>query len=83
MHRIKSLADLLDNLNNPVPEKNLVAYTLNDLSPKFHHIATTIRHRNPLPTFMETRSMLLVGEQHMLQDQQNKQRRIIQTTRLH
>ncbi|XP_023736522.1 uncharacterized protein LOC111884427 [Lactuca sativa] len=68
---IKSLADLLENLDILVPKKNLVAYTINGLSPKFHYITTTIRHRSPLTTFMKTCSMLLVKEQHMLQDQQN------------
>ena len=52
-----------------VPETNLVAYTLNGLSEKYRYIATTIRHRDPLPSFWDTRSMLTLEETQMLQDQ--------------
>ena len=42
--RIKTIADLLENLDAPVPERNLVSYTLSGLTKKFQYIATTIRH---------------------------------------
>lgn len=34
--RIKTLVDLLENLENPVPKINLVSYALNGLSTKYH-----------------------------------------------
>ncbi|KAL4580699.1 hypothetical protein LXL04_016900 [Taraxacum kok-saghyz] len=43
-NRVKSLADLLDNMDSTVPEVKLVAYLLNGLSQKYRYIATTIRH---------------------------------------
>lgn len=52
-----------------VPEPNLVAYTLNGLSPKFRVFATTIRHRDPLPSFWDIRSMLIQEEQQTLQEE--------------
>lgn len=41
--RIMTMANLLDNIDAAVPEKNLVMYTINDLSPKFEYIASLIR----------------------------------------
>ncbi|KAI3504296.1 hypothetical protein L1887_32863 [Cichorium endivia] len=65
--KIKSLADLLANLDpdSAVPDKHLVNYTINGLSAKFDSVANIIRYRSPLPTFTETRSMLLMEEQRM------------------
>ncbi|XP_023737572.1 uncharacterized protein LOC111885556 [Lactuca sativa] len=61
--RMKSISDLLVNIDNPIPEKTLVAHLLNGLSPQYEHIATLLRHRDPLPTFLQARSKLLVEEQ--------------------
>ncbi|KAL7606224.1 hypothetical protein Lser_V15G20208 [Lactuca serriola] len=61
--RMKSISDLLANIDNPIPEKTLVAHLLNGLSPQYEHIATLLRHRDPLPTFLQARSKLLVEEQ--------------------
>ncbi|CAH1430622.1 unnamed protein product [Lactuca virosa] len=47
--RIKTISDLLANIGSKVPERTLVTYALNDLSSKFDHIATTIRHKTPFP----------------------------------
>ena len=60
---IKALADLLDNIDNTVPEKNLVSYMINGLSTNFENVATIIRHKKPLPSFLEARSMLILEEQ--------------------
>lgn len=68
--RIKTIADLLENLDAPVPKRNLVSYTLSGLTKKFQYIATTIRHQRSVPSFMDTRSMLLMEEHQMLQDDQ-------------
>ena len=61
----KTIIDLLENLDSPIPEKNLVMYTINRLSYKFNFIATLIRHTQATPSFSSTRSMLLVEEQHV------------------
>ncbi|CAH1429497.1 unnamed protein product, partial [Lactuca virosa] len=66
--RIKSIADLLANIDAPVPEKNLVMYAVNGISRKFDHVAGIIRHSRPLPSFLDTRSMLL-HEEYVLSSQ--------------
>lgn len=74
--RIKSISDLLANIGAPVPERNLVIYALNGLSPKYAHIVTTIRHQKPFPSFLEMRSMLTLEERSMIKDQT----RLVQTS---
>ncbi|KAJ9543577.1 hypothetical protein OSB04_023284 [Centaurea solstitialis] len=64
-HQIKTISDLLANIDSPVPEKTLVTYLINGLSDKFEHIATIIRHRSPMPSFLQARSMLLLEEQRL------------------
>lgn len=44
-------------------------YTINGMSLKFNYVAIMIHHRSPLPTFMETRFMLLLEEHTLLQTQ--------------
>lgn len=61
--RIKTLANLLDNLDAKVLEKNIVMYTFNDLSSNFVYIATFIWHKTLIHTFSKTLLMLLVEEQ--------------------
>ncbi|KAL4555611.1 hypothetical protein LXL04_038235 [Taraxacum kok-saghyz] len=68
-NKVKSIYDLLTNIGSPVSQRNLVIYTINGLSPKYAHIATTIRHKDPFPTFLEMRSMLSLEERTMLKDQ--------------
>ncbi|GKB91929.1 ribonuclease H-like domain-containing protein [Tanacetum coccineum] len=60
--KIKSMADRLKNLGSSICEKNLVTYAMNGLDNQFFTIAKIIRHREPLPTFDTTRSMLLLEE---------------------
>ncbi|KAI3792415.1 hypothetical protein L2E82_06292 [Cichorium intybus] len=67
--RLKSISDLLANIGAPVPERNLVIYALNGLSPKYAHIVTTIRHQKPFPSFLEMRSMLTLEERSMIKEQ--------------
>ncbi|PWA36312.1 hybrid signal transduction histidine kinase M [Artemisia annua] len=47
---------------SPVSDKNLVMYTVNGLDSRFATIVKIIRHREPLPTFETTRTMLLLEE---------------------
>lgn len=60
--RIKTIADLLANIDQPVPEKTLVTFMVNDLGEKFDQLAGIIRHQNPLPSFFQARSMLVREE---------------------
>lgn len=58
--RIKTISDLLVNIENPIPEKTLVAYLLNGLSPQFEYIATLLRYWDLPPSFLQAHSKLLV-----------------------
>lgn len=60
--KIKVTADLLSNIDQPVPEKTLVTYMINGLGEKFDQVAGIIRHQQPLPSFLQARSMLLLEE---------------------
>lgn len=55
---LKSLADLLSNLDSPVIDRNLVMYMLNGLNEKFDNIINVIKHQNPFPSFDDAKSML-------------------------
>ncbi|CAH1441686.1 unnamed protein product [Lactuca virosa] len=74
--RIKSIVDLLANIGASVSEGNLVIYSINNLSLKFSHVVTTIRHQKPFPTFLEMRSMLMLEERSMIKEQN----RVVQAT---
>lgn len=62
--KIKHLADLLERLdkNSKIPDKYLVIYTINGLSSRFDNVGGIIHHRNPMPSFSETKSMLMLEE---------------------
>ncbi|PWA91367.1 hypothetical protein CTI12_AA090730 [Artemisia annua] len=64
---IKSKADRLANLGSKVPDSSLVTYTINGLRAKYPEIVRIIRHKEPLPTFDQVRSMLLLEESDMAQ----------------
>lgn len=59
---LKSIADLLENVEAPVSDKTLVMYMLNGLNEKFDHIINVIKHQKPFPTFEEARNMLELEE---------------------
>nr|GFA27703.1 hybrid signal transduction histidine kinase M [Tanacetum cinerariifolium] len=63
--KINRLADLLANIDAPVDDKNLVYYVVNGLGKKYEQVAGIIRHRDPLPTFAQTQSMLLLEESRL------------------
>nr|GEZ11478.1 hybrid signal transduction histidine kinase M [Tanacetum cinerariifolium] len=60
--KIRSMADRLKNLGGEVSDKNLVIYTINGLDSRFATLVEIIRHREPLPSFETTRTMLLLKE---------------------
>lgn len=63
--KIQTIADLLENINAPVPAKTLITYLIDGLPDRFSNIAGIILHRETLPTFLQARSMLLLEEQRM------------------
>ncbi|XP_071689538.1 uncharacterized protein [Rutidosis leptorrhynchoides] len=60
--KIKSMADLLKNIGEPVSDKHLVAYTLQGLPRKWNGVTRAIRLREKQPTWVQTRAILLSEE---------------------
>ncbi|CAA7020425.1 unnamed protein product [Microthlaspi erraticum] len=56
--KLKTLSDLLANVNSPITNRVLVMHLLNGVSSKFDNILNVIKHRSPACTFSEARSML-------------------------
>ena len=63
--KLKSLSDLLANVESPVTDRQLVMHCLNSLNDKFEGIHNVIRHRSPFTSFHTTRSMLLAEEERL------------------
>lgn len=61
-HSLKSISDLLFNVDAPVTERTLVMYMLNGLNERFDYIINVIKHQKPFPTFEEAKSMLEMEE---------------------
>ena len=61
---LKSISDLLANVDAPVSERTLVTYMLNRLNVKYDNINVIMR-RQPFPTFEEARSMLILEEERL------------------
>ncbi|PWA51548.1 hypothetical protein CTI12_AA443210 [Artemisia annua] len=64
---VKSKADRLANLGSKVGDSSLVTYTINGLRARFPELVRIIRHKEPLPTFDQVRSMILLEESDMAQ----------------
>ncbi|XP_013589542.1 PREDICTED: uncharacterized protein LOC106297972 [Brassica oleracea var. oleracea] len=62
---LKSISELLANVESPVSERTLVTYMINGLSAKFDNIINVIMHRQPFPTFEQARSMLILEEERL------------------
>lgn len=62
---LKSIADLMANVDAPVSERTLVTYLLNGLNAKHDNIINVIIHRQPFPTFEQARSMLILEEDRL------------------
>ena len=60
--KLKSVADLLSNLDAPVPDKTLVMYMLNGLNEKFDYVLNVIKHQKPFPMFEDAKKMLEMEE---------------------
>ncbi|CAL9244028.1 unnamed protein product, partial [Arabidopsis halleri] len=63
--KLKTLSDLLANVDSPISERVLVMHTLNGLSDKFDSIINVIKHKDPFPSFLATRSMLQSEEDRL------------------
>ncbi|KAG7599937.1 Ribonuclease H-like superfamily [Arabidopsis suecica] len=63
--KLKSLSDLLANVDSPITDRQLVMHCLNGLNEKFDGIHNVIRHRTPFPSFNTTRSMLQSEEDRL------------------
>lgn len=63
--KLKSLSDLLTNVDAPVNDRTLVMYLLNGLNEKFDIIINVIKHREPFPTFESAQSMLEMEEKRV------------------
>ncbi|XP_010463443.1 PREDICTED: uncharacterized protein LOC104744124 [Camelina sativa] len=63
--KIKSVADLLANVDAAVNDRNLVMYLLNGLNEKFDNILNVIKHKEPFPSFDVAKSMLELEENHL------------------
>ena len=62
---LKSIADLMANVDAPVSEKTLVTYLLNGLNEKYDNIINVIKHRQAFPTLEQARSMLILEEERL------------------
>nr|GEV45497.1 hypothetical protein [Tanacetum cinerariifolium] len=66
--KIRSMAYRLKNLGCDVSDKNLVMYTVNGFDSRFATLVDIIRHRETLPSFETTRTMLLLKESSFKDD---------------
>ncbi|CAA7028520.1 unnamed protein product [Microthlaspi erraticum] len=63
--KLKSISDLLTNVDSPITDKVLVMHLLNGLSEKYDSIINVIKHKSPFPGFIEARSMLQLEEDRL------------------
>ncbi|XP_013633277.1 PREDICTED: uncharacterized protein LOC106338974, partial [Brassica oleracea var. oleracea] len=63
--KLKSLADLLTNVDAPVSDRTLVMYLLNGLNEKYDNIINVIKHKEPFPSFDNATLMLEMEEQRL------------------
>ncbi|KAK1648574.1 hypothetical protein QYE76_066379 [Lolium multiflorum] len=61
-HRLKALSDALRDVGQPVTDQTLVLTCLRGLNPRFSDLTSLVTMQTPLPSFLQTRSMLLLRE---------------------
>jgi histone deacetylase 1/2 len=64
-HRLKALSDALADVGQPVTDQTLVLTCLRGLNPRFSDITTLVTMQVPAPTFLQTRSLLLLRENQL------------------
>ncbi|KAH0701718.1 hypothetical protein KY285_015996 [Solanum tuberosum] len=62
VHRLKSIADALISIGNPISDSDLVLQVLSGLPSEYLSVSTSISTKIPLPSFLETRSLLFLHE---------------------
>ncbi|XP_012827373.1 PREDICTED: uncharacterized protein LOC105948688 [Erythranthe guttata] len=67
---IKTTADSLADVGNPISDKQLVLQTLHGLPKNYGTVANLISFQNPLPTFLQTRSLLQMEETRISEPEQ-------------
>lgn len=65
------MADLLQNIDSPVSDKNLVTYTINGLPSRWESVAMHIRLQKPLSSWVETRAILRGEESRLMSFRQH------------
>ncbi|XP_062230003.1 uncharacterized protein LOC133927553 [Phragmites australis] len=60
--RLKTMADTLADLGEPVADRTLVLQLIGGLSDRFDNLRSLLPMRSPFPTFTEARSLLLLDE---------------------
>jgi hypothetical protein len=64
-HRLKSMADQLADLGEPVRDRTLVLNVLRGLNDRFSYLGALIQRQRPFPTFAEVKSDLRLAEINM------------------
>jgi hypothetical protein len=65
-HCLKALSDALADVGQPVIDQTLVLTCLRGLNPRFSDITTLVMMQVPAPTFLQTRSLLLLRENQLI-----------------
>ncbi|XP_062206168.1 uncharacterized protein LOC133908060 [Phragmites australis] len=60
--KLKSMADALGDLGEPVQDRTLVLSVLRGLNEKFGYMAALLKRQKPFPSFIEVRNDLLLEE---------------------
>jgi hypothetical protein len=64
-HKLTSLSDALRDVGQPVSDQTLVLNCLRGLNPRFTDITTLVTMQVPVPSFLQTRSLLLLRENQL------------------
>ncbi|XP_012858207.1 PREDICTED: uncharacterized protein LOC105977439 [Erythranthe guttata] len=67
---IKTTADSLADAGNPISDKQLVLQTLHGLPKNYETVANLISFQNPLPIFLQTRSLFQMEETRISEPEQ-------------
>ncbi|XP_062209908.1 uncharacterized protein LOC133911605 [Phragmites australis] len=63
-HKMKTFADALADVDQPVTDKSLVLNTLRGLNDKFAHLRPIFGAQRPFPSFLDVQTTLLLEEIH-------------------
>nr|XP_051210783.1 uncharacterized protein LOC127328207 [Lolium perenne] len=64
-HHLKALSNALRDVGQPVTDQTLVLTCLRGLNPRFSDITTLVTMQVPFPTFLQTRSLLLLRKNQL------------------